>query len=64
MSMIGLTDLRFNNTYTISEQFNSFFAIFTFAVCILFPIAIGALYWYKIKSVIPLPDLDDRMQLE
>ncbi len=64
MSMIGLKDLRLDSSYTNSERFNSVFALLIFAICILYPIFIAALYAYKIKSVIPLPDLDDSMQLE
>jgi hypothetical protein len=59
--MIGLTDLRLDDSYTIAERFNSFYAIFVFTICIIFPFFIGFLYWYKIGSVYPLPDLDDRM---
>jgi hypothetical protein len=61
MSMIGLTDLRLDSSFTISERFNSVFAIIMFTICIMFPICIAALYAYKIKSVNPLPDLDDTM---
>ena len=61
MSMIGLTNLRLDSSYTFSERFNSFYAILIFCICLLHPIVIGLLYWCKIGSVYPLPDLDDRM---
>lgn len=64
MSMVGLTDLRLDSEYTLTERYNSLLAIAIFGILIAFPFVIASLYWLKLKSSIILPDPNDDMQIE
>ena len=51
MSMIGIKNLRLDSTqYTVSEQYNSVYAILILIICVGLNLLIPILYWYKIKS--------------
>lgn len=57
MSVIALTNLRLDSSYSMSEIYNSVFAILVFIMIIVFPIIIAVIYWFKIGRDVPLPPL-------
>ena len=63
MCMIGFTDLRFDSSYTAGERYCSVFVVVVFPLLIMYPFFMAALYYFKIGRAVPLPDLDDRMQI-
>lgn len=63
MSMINLTDLRLSSDYSVSEIYNSLFALTWFIFALIFPFFIVAFYNYKIKLDKPLPNLRDNMTM-
>lgn len=64
MSMIGLFDLRLGPEYTATERYNSVLAILMMVFLVLFPFIIAIAYKCKVRAAVPLPDLEDTMQLE
>ena len=61
MAIINLSDLRWTSA---SFSYNSFFALFVFAVCLLFPFFMVYLYNKKIVRTTPLPDMKKNMSEE
>jgi hypothetical protein len=64
MSMIELFDLRLGSEFTVTERYNSVFAILMIVFLALFPFIIAIVYKCKVRAAVPLPDLEDTMQLE
>jgi hypothetical protein len=49
---------RIGFDYSFTENLCSWIAIIIMIVNTLFPFVISGFYWFKLKSVKPLPDLD------
>lgn len=61
MAIIGLTDLRLDSSYTLTERYNSLLGIAVFGILIAFPFVMALIYMVKLKSAIILPDPQDDM---
>jgi hypothetical protein len=64
MALIQIKDLRLSLSYTFTENFCSSIGIILLVVTSFVPIFIWRLYYEKIKSTNPLPDLSDEMEAE
>jgi len=64
MAMINLTSTRLGSDYTLSENYNSVFAISYFLVVLSYPFVIIAVYQRKLERVEPYPNLNKNMTLE
>jgi hypothetical protein len=62
--MIGLTDLRLGSDWSLTERYNSLLVVIMFPLLLIYPFGMAVLYWKKIGRAVPLPDLDDRMQMQ
>jgi ABC-type spermidine/putrescine transport system permease subunit I len=64
ISLIQISNLRVKSDFTSTEIFCSVLAIIIMLIYLLLPIILLPLYFVKIRSSKPLPDLDDRMSVE
>lgn len=64
MCMIGFTSLRLDDSYTATERYNSWLVVILFPLLLIYPFGMALLYYKKIGRAVPLPDLDDRMQMQ
>ena len=64
MAIINLSDLRFGRDKTVSERYNSVFAVSSLIFLFIFPFFMVLLYKKKIRRTRPLPELSNDMTVE